>query len=62
MLKIWEFPRIRGTLFGALRIRILLLFRVLYSGPLFSETPIRSGLLLPLTLSEAAVGGFDSWP
>ena len=28
---IWEFPKIRGT---------LLLFRLLYSGPLFSETPI----------------------
>ena len=28
----------RGTLFGALIIRILL-FRVLCSGPLFSETP-----------------------
>ena len=30
--------RIRGTLFGALIIRIPV-FRVLYSGPLFSETP-----------------------
>ena len=29
----------RGTLFGVLIIRILL-FRVLYWGPLFSETPI----------------------
>ena len=34
----WEFPKIRGTLFGALIVRILL-FMVLYSGPLFSETP-----------------------
>ena len=31
----WEFPTMRGTLFwGPLIIRILL-FRVLYSGPLF---------------------------
>ena len=37
--KFWEFPRIRGALFlGVLIIRILL-FRVLYWGPLFSETP-----------------------
>ena len=36
---IWEFPKIRGTLFGVPIIRILL-FRVLYQGPLFSETPI----------------------
>ena len=35
----WEFPKTRGTLFGVLIIRILL-FRVLYEGPLFSETPI----------------------
>ena len=33
-----EFPKIRGTLFGVLITRILL-FRVLYLGPLFSETP-----------------------
>ena len=36
---IWEFPKIRGTVFGGLIIRILL-FRVLHQGPLFSETPI----------------------
>ena len=36
---IWEFPKIRGTLFGVLIIRILL-FKVLYLDPLFSETPI----------------------
>ena len=30
---IWEFPKIRGTL-----ILGILLFRVLYEGPLFSET------------------------
>ena len=35
----WEFPEIRGTLFGVLIIRILL-FRVLYWGPLFSESPM----------------------
>ena len=34
-----EFPTIRGTLFGVLVIRVLLL-RVLYKGPLFSETPM----------------------
>ena len=34
-----EFPKIRGTYLGSI-IRILL-FRVLYQGPLFSETPIR---------------------
>ena len=34
----WEFPNIGVTYFGVLIIRILL-FRVLYSGPLFSETP-----------------------
>ena len=33
------FPKIRGTLLGVLIIRILL-FAVLYQGPLFSETPI----------------------
>ena len=36
---IWGFPKIRGTLFGVLIIRILL-FKLLYLGPLFSETPI----------------------
>ena len=36
---IWEFPKMRGTLFGVPIVRILL-FRVLYWGPLFSETPI----------------------
>ena len=37
---IWEFQKIRGTMFrGPYNIRILL-FGVLYSGPLFSETPI----------------------
>ena len=35
----WEFPRIRGTLFGVLIVRILQ-FRVLKERPLFSETPI----------------------
>ena len=33
---IGEFPKIKGTLFGVLIIRILL-FRVLYEGPLFLE-------------------------
>ena len=35
----WEFPKIRGALFGVLIIRILR-FGVLCQGPLFSETPI----------------------
>ena len=34
----WEFPKIRLPYFGVLVIRILL-FRVLYQGPLVSETP-----------------------
>ena len=34
----WDFPKIRAPYFGVLIIRILL-FRVLYWGPLFSETP-----------------------
>ena len=34
----WEFPKIRGTVFGVRIIRILL-FRVLYKGSLFSESP-----------------------
>ena len=34
----WEFPKIGVPYFGDLIIRILL-FRVLYWGPLFSETP-----------------------
>ena len=34
----WDFPKIRVPYFGVLIIRILL-FRVLYWGPLFSETP-----------------------
>ena len=38
-----EFPKTRGTLFGVLIIRILL-FRVLYWGPLFSETPIQRNI------------------
>ena len=36
---IWEFPKIGVPYFGVLIIRILLC-RVLYSGPQFSETPI----------------------
>ena len=36
---IWEFPKIRVPFLGVLIIRTLL-FKVLYSGPLFSETPI----------------------
>ena len=40
---------IRGTLFGVLIIRILL-FRVLYSGPLacFRQLPVISGIISPL--------------
>ena len=34
----WDSPKIRGTFLGVPTIRILL-FRVLYSGPLVSETP-----------------------
>ena len=34
----WEFPKIRGTLFGVLIIRILL-FRVLCWGPFMFGTP-----------------------
>ena len=35
----WEFPKIRGTLFWGPCVFIrILLFRVLYLGPLFSET------------------------
>ena len=37
----WEFPKIRGTLFGVLIIRILL-FGVLYWGPLLSETAMQA--------------------
>ena len=35
----WDFPKIGVPYFGVLRIRIILLFRVLYLGPIFSETP-----------------------
>ena len=35
----WEFPKIGVPYFGVLIIRILL-FRVLYWGPRFSETPM----------------------
>ena len=34
------FPKIRGTLFGSPYVIRILLFRALYSGPLFSETPV----------------------
>ena len=40
----WEFPKIGVPYFGVLIIRVLL-FRLLYSGPLFSETSM-SVLLL----------------
>ena len=39
----WEFSNVRRTLFWAL-IRRTLLFRVLYQGPLFSETPKCDGV------------------
>ena len=39
-VRIWEFPKIRGTRFGVLIIRTLL-FKVPYLDPLFSETPNR---------------------
>ena len=37
-ITIWDFPKTRVPYFGVLIIRILL-FRVLYLGPLFSEPP-----------------------
>ena len=37
-----EFPKIRVPYLGVLKIRILV-FRVLYKGPLFSETPKSNG-------------------
>ena len=39
---IWGFPKIGEYFFGVLTMRILL-FKVLYEGPLFSETPIWGG-------------------
>ena len=36
----WEFPQIRGTLFWGPYNKDPTKFRVLYQGPLFSETPI----------------------
>ena len=49
----WEYPKIRGTLFTVLKTRILL-FRVLYKSPLFTETP---------TLRFGIVGLFsEGWP
>ena len=56
MKSFWGFPKTRGTLFGVLIIRILL-FRVLYLGPLFSETPL-------FLLTPKPSGGFvgsGSW-
>ena len=41
---IWDFPKIRGALFGVLIIRILQ-FMVLCWGPLFSETPIYTPIM-----------------
>ena len=38
LYKSLEFPNVRGTLFWVLIMRILL-FRILYYGPLFPETP-----------------------
>ena len=36
----WEFPKIRGYLIlGSYTVTRILLFRVLYQGPLISETP-----------------------
>ena len=40
-LSIFEFPKLGVPYFGVLIIRILL-FRVLYQGPIFSETPVFS--------------------
>ena len=41
----WEFPKVRGTSFGVLRIRILL-FRVLYIRvPYFRKSPFESDVL-----------------
>ena len=41
---IWEFPKTGVPYLGVLIIRILL-FRVLHSCPLFSETPIYAAIL-----------------
>ena len=47
-----EFRKIRGTLFwGSLIMIRILLFRVLYSGSLFSETPIS----LHVCVNESAI-------
>ena len=46
-----EFPKTRVPYLGFLMIRILL-FRVLYKGPLFSETPIRGFRIYCLRGSE----------
>ena len=50
---IWGFPKIRGTLFGVLIIRILL-FKLLYLGPLFSENPHFAVVLETRLLGNAA--------
>ena len=48
----WEVPKTRGYLIlGSLQIRILL-FRVVYEGPLFSETPICGSLPVVRVLAE----------
>ena len=55
---VWEFPKIGVPCFGVLIIRILL-FRVLYQGPQFSETPIYrgDGLVLFAYFGRNVLGG-----
>ena len=51
----WDFPKIRVPYLGVLIISILL-FRVLYLGPLFSETPIFSSWRRAWSASRAWEG------
>ena len=52
----WDFPKIRVPYFGVLLIWILL-FRVLYSDPLFSETPPCRGM----TFAKSKVEAMGPW-
>ena len=53
----WEFLKIRDTIFWGPYNKILLLFRVLYWGPLFSETPKWMLLLLSRLFIPVGAGG-----
>ena len=57
--RMWEFPKIRGTFLEVLIIRILL-FRALYQGHLFSETPMYRGFSCRTSL-EIGLLGFSLW-